>query len=347
MPRVKQFNLDNEGRATEILWDNGKTEKIPFYVSLSLGDFGDDKENYWDWMNSKVEEYGEIASRLRPGEPNEMQFNNLEDLERAKDDWKDTQAEERMSRAMGKALYARDEAVRPTPEVDWDFLARIQSPHVEDRERAKNRLATNDVIQHLRAKAQRAEKAGDFKKARELIEMANYQELPDSKDKGEYIFQTEYSEQIASDAESKLNEIKGKWIEGNPNEAQGFCRRANHERKKIESSWDVRVNEDGTKFMVVDLEHAGLTGRHVSDMAEGEQRLQSLMQLQYPEAKEGEEKKVETQADPNDPFSVYENPQKAFEAFRVSGTMPKEGLKPVEESQSADWEESLKNYPVK
>ena len=72
MPRVKEFFLDDEGRAVEILWDNGKTEKIPFRVDESLTDHHGDREDYWIYLNGEVDRYAQTISRLRPGEPNPM-----------------------------------------------------------------------------------------------------------------------------------------------------------------------------------------------------------------------------------------------------------------------------------
>ena len=199
-------------------------------------------------------------------------------------------SEERTFRGVSRALVDRDRARTPPPKFDWDFLSATGAPDPEDRRLGMERLATRKVIEHLRSKAESARRAGNVGKATELEGMASAQEnIKASGGDRQYSFQKEHEAEIFKDASRRLSASEGKWMQVNAEQlsrVRSLVKSFNHESSE-EFSYDIRTSEDGQRVMVTRLDHAGLQASEVSQSPSGEERLSSLMALQFPPGQEG------------------------------------------------------------
>jgi hypothetical protein len=162
--------------------------------------------------------------------------------------------------------------------------------------------------------------------------MANYQELKANKDPGEYTFQREYNEGLAKRAVSELKSVEGKWQRGDPSYLRGLARAFNHESDS-ESSYDIRMSEDGQSFMVVSLEHSAQKARDIAKQGgDGERKLASLMRLRYPERpleEQGKSLTLQQLAQEPDKMS-----QRQFEVWRETGKVfPRQALQDLNQAQ--------------
>ena len=268
-------------------------------------------------MDNLWQSYEAAGEGLRDGEPHSWDFpqdTNDPNYNRSMESWREGRTEEMMARAMGKALYARDQANKPPPVVDWDFIAATRSPHAEDVKRGKDRLSSRETVTRLRKEAERAERAGDPARARELHDMANAQERGD--EGSMYSFQREYNKRLATDAEGVLRQAeKQGWITGDPEQYRGLATAFNHENEK-DFSYAVRMSKDGSKFQIHSLEHAGVSGQRAC-IREGEDYLDNLMRLHFPEG--SEERESEPAPEPTPDEGPWGNTQKQYEYWREHG----------------------------
>jgi hypothetical protein len=167
--------------------------------------------------------------------------------------------------------------------------------------------------------AERAEKAGDVSRARELFSMADAQARGDE---GSYTFEREYNQKLATDAETTLKQAeKQGWLTGDPEQYRGLATCFNHENEK-DNSYAIRMSEDGSKFQVVNLEHSGRSGRNVSER-EGDDYVDNLMRLSYPEGSEEKERESASEPEPErNPHDPEQMTQKEFEAMREAQGAP-------------------------
>ena len=239
--------------------------------------------------------------------------------------WKTEQAlsrvgqdsEERTFRAMSRALADRDRAILPKREPDWDLLAFAQSPVAADRELGRERLIERQAIQQLKTELARTT---DYERRRKLEDMIHAQEtFQPSGGAKEYGFKKEWESKAFEDAKERLEQFEGQTLSGTPmeiGEARALCRAFNISNPEG-FSFDLRVLDDGRSFEVVRLDHSGLSGKSVAQSVEGEDRLASLMALQFPETEAQESGEEEKGPDE----SGYTS-QKEFEAAREAEGAP-------------------------
>jgi hypothetical protein len=234
-----------------------------------------------------------------------------------------------------------------SPLPDFDFVAATGAPTVEERKRGENNLNTRGEVKRLRANAERT---SDPSRKKELLEMAaNFEQgYQDDRQKKPYGFEVKLAETQFSNAKKELDLLvddpqqKTK-IKENSLYYQSLVRGVNRELNEEFSFFMGKDPSDGN-FILTTIGH-GEKAREVSQRPSGEKELEERFEARYfnPLGPNGQRKEKEfSPIDANDSFSRYENPQKAFEEYRTTGNMPKDGLRPQPKVSQPDWEESLR-----
>lgn len=295
--------------------------------------YTDDPEGFKAAFASKWEQYNDRKSKLLEGEPHIDEYDNFDDFERAKMEWSDKRQEERMTRAVSNALYARDEVRNEANRIrqrDLDF-AMLSSPHESDRSMAKEILEERRFINDQLQEATRLESLGERGRAgtaRSRAAMMTRHVESLRRDKP-YILVKEDTEQKVENANAELEAATSEQIMANPYYYQGLIEAFNHESEKEFSYVLDSRDPDNMKIRTVD--HAGQSARLLSQIAEGPGKIGDLLNLTYPLPTPEDAKRTVEPRMANDQWKS----QKHYEQWR-EGKISRKEAEIEEETPSAD-----------
>ena len=292
-------------KRTYQLGENGKPVGLPFHVPYTFSDFSENEEEYVDYLNNLYDQYEEVAKTLRPSEPHPLTFSDDEAYQRKKEAWREDNNEERMARAMSKALFARDQAIRPP-----HYLSReekiLRDGNEADKSEFRARMDQLKVVNQLFERSAEERGYGNTKKAQELWDMAMTQKrgLQECEKNYEYSFVAEGLKKDLDFGKATAEEMM-KWTPEKVKEniplvesiLQGWRDLSDEECSYILDTGSPYKADKEATFKVVRLEHPGVRSKDLGALS-NEKTAQGLLDHAYrvgyavkeyepPEAEEG------------------------------------------------------------
>ena len=331
---IDQWLVDQNGKATQTKWKDGRVSGIPFYVDQSLSDFDGDQGAYIEYLNGLGEMYLQERNSSPEGKPLKTTFPNYDSYESALRVWEHKEAMKE---------FQKENAPPPQPQISFP----------RDENRVK-RIELYTRQHELEEKLQAAKRSGD----RNLINLYEDQIRWNQKD-------------IEAIPESKFQTDSKKLMEGEITALVGALFDPNLKNHPMWEDENVRHNaaaalEDfnqrvpGSK-VIYPMETSYCSGKlkeirpgNVKEFDLGTQEAKDrflynvkigakphdLIRGQFGrnafadldddswEVKQKPERPSEEsvhEASKTDPFAIYEKPQKAYEEFVRTKKMPEGG----------------------
>lgn len=224
---IKQFLLDQNGKAVELEWEDGSKSGIPYYVEYGLSDFNGDTRAYSEYLQGRTQTYEE--ERATVGDVNEpvlSMFPNAEIYESRHRMWEQKKVLEDF-REEHKPPAPPQPRIESLPE---DARVLLQG-NAEDKSRWSEKMKTVGVVQELSDKAQKLHLMGEHERARELEAMAAAQQVGVNEfQKKKYSFVEKEEKQTKAFGKSELERIKAmpsreqeQYIIGNMERVTALC----------------------------------------------------------------------------------------------------------------------------
>ena len=93
---IKDYFLNDEGKVTHILWENGKKTPIPYYVEHSLSDFDGDRMRYREFVDGLTMDYEQEKIGTLPDEPVRSMFPSEDVYQSRKRMWEQEKVQEKI-----------------------------------------------------------------------------------------------------------------------------------------------------------------------------------------------------------------------------------------------------------
>jgi len=257
---VREYVLDERGRAVRIRWKDGSESPVNFKVDTVLGDYGEADDTYARSLYWEELEKSRLDRDYRVDEASEAQVQALETYQRR-----------------------NPPPPPPPPQVDLDF-ASLSSPHEADREQAKWILQHRTFIDGQLKDAVKWDALGHPDKARACRERAGgmTREIENRRKETPYQHWVEKEQKLVELANRQLAELEKlspEEIEANRDFIEGLLTSRNHESDE-EFSYVINEaspydSERNPQLKVTKVYHQGQTSQQIQKLA-GESNLKPL-----------------------------------------------------------------------